>query len=228
MHFDYSSKDAEQHIRNGITDLNLHTPEQVDEITKRILESKHQINENSNIEKSLDNTGILSLASSWDNILLWSHYAKHHTGICIGFNRTKDVFRTAQKVSYYSDFPIIMRPQDSPDTILEKTFLRKSLCWAYEKEWRVIRPQWSNDEKNEFFKRNENSRIHRFVRDFDGPNTYKFKKKSIIDVTLGMNVNDEDEKKVIAAIKAANINIKLYKASREKDRYKVKRVEISI
>ena len=29
--------------------------------------------------------GVLSLSKRWDSILMWSHYAEHHKGFCIGF-----------------------------------------------------------------------------------------------------------------------------------------------
>lgn len=227
-HINYNSNNIEEYLRNGIGELNSHTQIEINSLIENIMESKFQFYENSPIEKDLDNTGILSLASSWNNILLWSHYAMQHQGICVGFNSKKDVFMSAQEVSYSDDFPIIIRPDDSSVTMLEKTFLRKSLCWKYEEEWRVLKPKWTNEEKEDFFERNRSGRANRFMRSFDGPKIYKFDKKSIIEITLGMSISEEDERKVIAAIKAANVDIEVFKASREKGKYEVKREKISI
>lgn len=224
----YDDKNIEQHLRDGIRKLNSHTKNQIDLIVKNLIESKFQPYDISPIEKDLDNTGILSLASSWNNILLWSHYAMQHKGICVGFDSKKDVFMSAQEVSYRSEFPIIIRPGDSPSMMLEKTFLRKSLCWKYEEEWRVLKPKWTSKEKKDFFERNKSGQINRFMMSFDGPEIYKFDKRSIVDITLGMNISEEDERKVIAGIKAANIDIGVFKASREKEKYEVKREKINI
>ena len=36
--------------------------------------------------KELADTGVFSLSSTNNQILMWSHYADHHKGICIGFS----------------------------------------------------------------------------------------------------------------------------------------------
>jgi len=33
-----------------------------------------------------DNLSVLSLSSSYDNILMWSHYASNHEGVCVGLS----------------------------------------------------------------------------------------------------------------------------------------------
>lgn len=227
-YFNYNAKNAEQHIRNGLEGLNIFSSEEIEFMAKDIFEKKIQIDSDSSNEKYLDETGILSLASSWKNILLWSHYANQHKGICIGFDSEIDIFLAAQKVIYSSEFPIIMRPDDSPTVMLEKTFLRKSECWKYEDEWRVLKPKWSTEQKEDSINRNKNLKFSKLMTSSNGPGTYEFEKRSIIDVTLGMNISAEDEKKAIEGIKAANINIKLFKASRKKGEYEVKRDELSI
>ncbi|WP_461481787.1 DUF2971 domain-containing protein, partial [Porticoccus sp.] len=42
-----------------------------------------------NIERRLDDTGVLSMSSSYDSPLMWSHYANNHKGVCLGFRRNK-------------------------------------------------------------------------------------------------------------------------------------------
>ena len=60
------------------------------------------------------NTGILCLTSLCDNFIMWTHYAKNHTGICIQF-RARDVseeehldfIAAAQPVEYADRCPMI-------------------------------------------------------------------------------------------------------------------------
>jgi hypothetical protein len=99
------------------------------------------------VEADLDKVGVLPLSETWDNMLLWSHYAKDHTGICVGFHSHIDIFGVALKVDYAEDFPIITPPFDSPETILKKSFLTKARCWEYEKEWRVVKRVATHEER---------------------------------------------------------------------------------
>ena len=65
---------------------------------------------------------LLGSTSEWDNPLLWAHYAVRHFGICIGFRTELDVFQLAEDVSYTSELPVILRPQDDRGAMLEKAF----------------------------------------------------------------------------------------------------------
>lgn len=53
--------------------------------------------------------GILCLSEKPDDILMFSHYAKHHTGICLKFEATDDTefFGAAQQVNYRSEYPVV-------------------------------------------------------------------------------------------------------------------------
>ena len=96
--------------------------------------------------------GILSLAEKADDLLMWSHYATSHEGFVIGFDSThryfnagrspKDELYHLRRVQYRE-----RRPQ-APLTSLTSTdvFLVKSTQWAYEREWRIIRPLADADE----------------------------------------------------------------------------------
>ena len=39
------------------------------------------------IVESFKDLGVLSLSERFDSILMWSHYANHHKGFCLGFSR---------------------------------------------------------------------------------------------------------------------------------------------
>ena len=75
---------------------------------------------------------------------MWSHYADHHKGICVGV-RPECIGRGFRSVEYVEDVPVLdvkdyVTP--SPDILHGEKFIRlslaKSLRWRYEKEWRSI------------------------------------------------------------------------------------------
>ncbi len=107
------------------------------------------------IQNFIDNyietkVGILSLTENYENLLLWAHYAKKHTGFCIEidaqllnkviiaeFIKNKEqafIF----KVKYQNKFPIINPCKHSFEQRTQLQFLIKSKDWKYEQEWRII------------------------------------------------------------------------------------------
>ena len=88
----------------------------------------------------LRDTALYSLAVVPDNILMWSHYANAHQGVCLRFNGRKFVekFVTGYPVTYVSDRPTIRIGFDPPLDVLGKLILNKADIWAYEEEWRFI------------------------------------------------------------------------------------------
>lgn len=174
---------------------------------------------------SLDNIGILSLTEHWDNMLMWSHYAKHHTGICIGFHTDLDIFRTALSVLYTTSFPIIVRPQDENETILEKSFLMKAKCWEYEKEWRIIKRVMSEYERSDYLA--ENGYLSqddlKILTDHRGPGRYSFNPAAIASVTLGSKISVDHAKFVMRACSGAGIDVPIFGIEPPADCYLLKR-----
>jgi hypothetical protein len=56
------------------------------------LETSIEAIKKQNAKGNLQNIGVLSISSEKLNILMWSHYADYHKGVCIGFDYTKLVF----------------------------------------------------------------------------------------------------------------------------------------
>lgn len=89
--------------------------------------------------------GVLSLTEAPDNLLMWAHYGDSHRGVVLGFDEQHPFFQGPEivnglgrinKVEYNQTRPVL-----SPTTRNHpKIFLRKSTEWAYEREWRLIRP----------------------------------------------------------------------------------------
>lgn len=84
--------------------------------------------------------GILSLSRDWRNLVMWSHYARNHTGICIEFETDNDALLSrAEEMNYSDDVTRIEFYQTDFLTAIRQALSRKFGDWEYEKEWRVWR-----------------------------------------------------------------------------------------
>lgn len=99
------------------------------------------------IDKLLNlNVGVLCLSEVRDSILMWGHYTDSHRGVVVGFDSTNpffsrrgndlDDFGFLRQVNYQLDRPQVKLT----DTTSLAWFQTKSADWAYEKEWRIVRP----------------------------------------------------------------------------------------
>jgi len=84
--------------------------------------------------------GICSFAGDPRSVLMWSHYAKHHTGLCFIFEVSRDfrTFSQALVVDYSTEFPVANWGKNF-EQYLQKAILRKHEGWSYEKERRILR-----------------------------------------------------------------------------------------
>jgi hypothetical protein len=92
---------------------------------------------------------VLCFSEINDSILMWSHYADSHKGVCLGFERTADPDNGLG--NYGVSIPVVYRddnalqsfqPLELDQKATSKILTTKSLVWCYEKEWRLIsRPE---------------------------------------------------------------------------------------
>ena len=169
--------------------------------------------------------GVCCFSEAKDSILMWSHYGNEHKGICIGFDTSKSLFQLAWKVKYREEFPIVRRPTDGEDVLLEKTLLTKAACWSYEKEWRIVKRILTEEEKARRMQR-RNLSIENFSEEdtqllFDesGPGYYSFSKEAIAELYLGARVEKWAREKVIQWVKDAGLNIPIYEVKRNPKKY---------
>ncbi len=85
--------------------------------------------------------GVYSFAGDPRSILMWSHYASAHTGVCVQFERARDfaIFSGAISVHYSPEYPEVNWVKDFEKS-LSKFLLSKYEGWSYERECRIIRP----------------------------------------------------------------------------------------
>jgi len=128
------------------------TDEHKDRVIKKIN------NYEKDAQNGLDNElGISCFSETPKSILMWSHYAEKHTGICLAYDtsiflkdtRRYDIIDWLNPVRYMNDISDILselkRKADGEyfskeeDEILQyKSLLTKYDAWSYEMEWRLV------------------------------------------------------------------------------------------
>jgi hypothetical protein len=82
-------------------------------------------------------TGVCSFAGDPLNILMWSHYASNHRGLCLQFDVASDPGLFTLPVEYSEEYPIVNWVTDFNKGVGD-TLLRKHSGWSYERESRII------------------------------------------------------------------------------------------
>lgn len=84
---------------------------------------------------------ICSLSEHYDNILMWSHYANFHKGVCLKYN-TEDLKKYLYKVNYSANVleltNIIRADKTIGDLFVQLVMTTKNSVWEYENEWRIV------------------------------------------------------------------------------------------
>ena len=158
--------------------------------------------------------GVSCFTEKPDNMLMWSHYADKHTGICVEYDFSK-MFSSVPNsmlfpVSYSKQRPVLpiekvckiddgkfTNDNNSLEVLLPdilKSLVIKSSIWNYEKEWRHI--VFTSDMKN------------RVVC-----------LPIISAIIIGINISPENEKKIVEIAKRKQIP--LYKAKLRPDKYEM-------
>ena len=99
------------------------------------------------VNAEMGGKGVLSLSARWQSLLMWSHYADEHRGICIEYDTTCFNHSGIEAVNYRAfrgiKASILARWKLDGCSVAYKTvhaayFLTKSREWRYEAEWRDI------------------------------------------------------------------------------------------
>ncbi|MVW86675.1 DUF2971 domain-containing protein [Pseudomonas sp. PB101] len=91
-------------------------------------------------DKNHSMMGLLCFSGDWSEPVMWSHYGKKHTGVCLGFDVNRHV---VQQVNYQDDrirAALGPTPTPTPDELSEELqqqlLCTKSGGWRYEEEHR--------------------------------------------------------------------------------------------
>ncbi len=101
------------------------------------------------IQNIFQNAGICSFSRVEDNLLMWSHYANSHNGICYGFDKrllAESLWKNvnAKGETFFEEGDVLYT--SSPPHVYDKGFgkyeakdiiFNKSLGWSYEQEYRI-------------------------------------------------------------------------------------------
>jgi hypothetical protein len=90
-----------------------------------------------------NNLKIFCLSEINNNVMMYSHYADSHRGICLEFSVSNDSFYDClDYVRYTKNVPVFHGFNDDikliRNELKEIEVLTKSCSWSYEKEWRII------------------------------------------------------------------------------------------
>ena len=108
-----------------------------------------------------NHVGILSLSETRDNLLMWAHYAKEHTGFVLMLDGSHDFFKgnnpSPEIAKGFAKPELVQYKLERPQTPIEapplEILLIKSSDWKHEKEWRYLKhlkdaDEWCKDANN--------------------------------------------------------------------------------
>lgn len=113
------------------------------EVIKWKKEGRHKNLGEKDLSHVINDVGILSMTAKNDNLLMWSHYAQGHEGVCLEFTpeagRPDRMFNLLYPIYYETKVPVLeFFKCETSDRILE-ILLTKSVELEYEQEWRIWR-----------------------------------------------------------------------------------------
>jgi len=141
--------------------------------------------------------GISCFSTLNKNLLMWSHYANKHKGVCIGFNFNiappLNLFQA--KVVYKKKFDKSVNFFANPDDFYSNWLLTKSIDWKYEKEVRLV----SLEKKG----------------------VYKIDSKNIIEVFFGSKTSKLDQEKLTIELKKMEYSVIIKKLVLKEKEFKL-------
>ena len=139
-------------------------------------------------------SGIYCFSANNNNILMWSHYADKHKGVCLEFDHSNISLLPAYKVKYCKDYPIVNFFKALPYELNKIRFFTKSRNWKYEEEYRIVISNFANKIK-------------------------KFQPQILTGVICGCSMTNENIKELVEIIKTRKTPITLYKAKTRQKKF---------
>lgn len=131
-------KDSKNPIKTYISILNKKSNVDTENLQKEI----NSIGLKKDIKKMKNKFRISSFSEVNNSILMWSHYAKNHTGFCIEYETGDDkLLSELFPVVYTDDFFDItdaILTEDIYKPYMLQSVFRKCNVWEYEQEWRIV------------------------------------------------------------------------------------------
>lgn len=146
--------------------------------------------------------GVFCLSSDNSNILMWSHYAEKHKGVCLEFsnNINDKIFCYSLPVQYKDKYTTHSFLKIGKKNILHDLILTKAKDWSYEKEWRIVSIKGSH---------------------LEGPGKYKFNPELLTKIIFGCKADDYFIKRITELNEKRKKPVELWKAKCILNDYKV-------
>jgi Protein of unknown function (DUF2971). len=151
-----------------------------------------------------------------DSLLMWSHYAKNHEGICLSFKSlsvgeyyllplASDYALPFHEIDYKDIKPkpvnLMNRDEEETKSIITDFYLTKFTDWHYEREYRLLAT----------------------INDRAGKSTVNFQKDALEGVTFGLKVKPDKAQLIKDIIDQyyAGIDVKLYRTEKVDGKYAI-------
>jgi hypothetical protein len=155
------------------------------------------------VDNVLDGFGVVCFSGKDSDILMWSHYADNHRGICLQYKfevLQKGVAENLLKIEYppNSAFPLFSEYcKNNLQVVAKELLIRKSAQWSYENEWRIILaldnlPQYVPTPSN-----------------------------SLVGIIFGCNMTRLERNQIIAELKELNVSLTPFEAKKSKSKYEL-------
>jgi hypothetical protein len=187
--------------RNDVfEELNANPPYDQEHISKVLREHTQQ-------EKYISTARICCLTNSYNNDVMWAHYAQNHTGCVLGFRHIEELdtpFRVAKPVIYSHgspevydgvDFLLYGNTKELQKKIFEGICYSKDKKWSYEEEWRVV--TWRKNEEHDQY------------------SDFLFNPEELESITFGLNIKESDENSLKELVGNKFDNCEMYKMFNE-------------
>lgn len=154
-------------------------------------------NINNTIGKVVNRKGICCFSKEKDNILMWSHYADSHRGICLEFDITEDYdfFVFPIIIKYERGYPKI-DVSETRGNVGKELLTTKYEGWQYEQEVRIYKEAYRE---------------------------YEFKPTSLKAIYFGCKVEDSERKNLYEFIRGIECfgHVEFYKGKVSESEYKI-------
>lgn len=188
----------EELVRKHVCETISHTGEQVDpEDVVRSFKAEPDLFSkyvSDRIKEVTSGQGVFCCSESAINVLMWSHYADKHRGVCIKLDISKDInlFEHSHKVKYYWKYP---KFDFFKENDLANRLFAKSRHWEYEEEIRTVKMK---------------------------PGLYKFNKECLKEIIFGINSNPKEIKIIKKIVESKYNNVKFKRIQFKKHSFKIK------
>lgn len=170
-------------------------------------------------KNALPGMRVFCISEERDNLLMWAHYAKDHTGVVFEFLSLPEIDNTlsiSQKVKYSISPPTFFTEQEWLDDLLtikrfnpldlrNRFILNKSKEWEYEKEWRIWYPNSITEDGHDYIPINQ---------------------QELSKIFIGCKAEKKFKEDITTLAREAFPNIQIYQASARTDKYSLEYREI--